>query len=278
MSASTSAYGPVAHRREGRVVEHPTVGDERGDVRLDLDLLHAPQGVGRCQHVRRRVGDEGVQRGGVLEAERADAEPPQRRQVCVTTERGAEVGGEGAHVGAARALDEHRRVREPTRRERLELVAVDPDGSRRTLDLLALASELVQAPAVDLERGDHRWDLLDVADERVHRGADLGVGDRHLVAGELVARGIERARRHSERHDAAVRLRGLLQEPHEARDAAEADEQDASGIGVQRARMTDPTLPGRAAELRHNIVARPARRLVDDEETVDHLTSRSSTV
>jgi hypothetical protein len=34
--------------------------------------------------------------------------------------------------------------------------------------------------------------------------------------------------------------------------------------------MADPALPGGAAQLRHDIVTRPARGFVDDEQPVDH--------
>ena len=143
-------------------------------------------------------------------------------------------------------------------------------GRGAPLDLLALARQLVQPAAVDLERGDHRWHLLDVADERRHRGADVLLGDGHLPSRQLLARGVERARGDTEGDDAAVLLRRLLQEPHEPRDPAEPDEEHAGRVGVERAGMTDPALAGRAAELGDDVVARPAGGLVDDEQPVDH--------
>ena len=69
------------------------------------------------------------------------------------------------------------------------------DGHRPggTLDLNALAGQLVQPAAADLDGRDHRGDLLDVAGQR-RRGLRhrLRRDVRHVVGGEDLAGGVER--------------------------------------------------------------------------------------
>ena len=86
-------------------------------------------------------------------------------------ERGAEVGGERAHVRAAAALDLDVGLRVRAGFEPDHVEAVDVHGTRRALDLLAGARQLVEPATADLHRRHHRRELLDVADEARQRAA-----------------------------------------------------------------------------------------------------------
>src|SRR5262245_14911552 len=99
------------------------------------------------------------------DVERADPGPSQRGEVRVATERRAEIGRQRAHVRAARAVNDDRRLRMRPGLERLDLEPVDAHSSRDPFDLDTLSCELVQPLPLYLQRGDHRWDLLDLADE-----------------------------------------------------------------------------------------------------------------
>ena len=140
---------------------------------------------------------------------------------------------------------------------------------RRAVDLLARARELVQPLAADLDRRHHRRDLVDVADEQLRGGLDLLTRHRHRAAVEHLTGGVERARGDAEHDLAPVLLVGLLQEPQQPGDAAEADEEHARGVGVEGARVADAALPVDACGARDDVVRRPARGLVDDDEPVE---------
>ena len=144
----------------------------------------------------------------------------------------------------------------------LDVERVDAHRPRRALDLLARARELVQPAAADLQRRDHRRHLLDVADER----ARIAVATSASVTGigrafEHRARRVERVGRDAERRRVPrYVLRRLLQEAQQPRDPAEADEQHAGRVGIERARVPDPPLPvdACAASRRRRATSSPA--------------------
>ena len=99
-------------RRRARPSAPSTRTTPRGDgpclFVVDVDTLEIAHGDDERQHGRVGRGLDVVERARLVERERADAQPPQRREVRAPTERDAEVGGERAHVGAAAALDQER--------------------------------------------------------------------------------------------------------------------------------------------------------------------------
>ena len=189
----------------------------------------------------------------------------------------AEVGGERPDVGAAPALDPQRREWILPRCEPLDLDPVDVHTSRRALDLLAPPGEIVEAAAVDLDRRHHRGDLVDVADECRRGALDLFPRDRHRPPIEDLTRRVERARGDAERDLAPVLLARFLEEAQEPRAAPEPDEQHAGRVGIERAGVADAPLPVDPAQLRHDVVRRPPRGLVDDDEAVDRPLGTRST-
>ncbi len=112
--------------------------------------------------------------------------------------------------------------------------------------------------------------------KRGQRALDVVAGERHRTLVEDLAGGVERARRDAE-HDATpvglARLGEVAQQPGAA---TEADEQHTGGVGIERARVTDPSLPVDLAQLGHDVVRRAARRLVDDDQAVAHRTLQGS--
>ena len=171
-------------------------------------------------------------------------DPTRRRrsvsEVREAAERGAEIGGERADVGAAPALDDDGRLRVRTGRELLDLEPVDAHRPRRPLDLLPGPGQLVEATPADLHRRDHRRELLDVADEARERALDLVAGERHGALVEDLARGVERAGGDAEHDPAPVGLALLREVAQQAGGAAEPDEQHAGGVGIEGAGVTRP--------------------------------------
>ena len=102
---------------------------------------------------------------GLGDRERPDAGAAQRGEVTADAERGAEVAGERADVGARRALDAHVEVDGIRRRARGASTSNADTVTARgfELDLLAVAHELVGALAVDLDGADRARHLVDVA-------------------------------------------------------------------------------------------------------------------
>ena len=158
-------------------------------------------------------------------------------------------------------------------RPRLELLdvdAVDVHVPRLALDLLAAPRELVQPSTADLHRRDHRRHLLDVADEAPRGGFDLLARDGHRGAVEHLARGVERAGGDAEPDVGAVRLALDLEEAQQPGEPPETDEQHARRVGVERACVPDAPLAVRLAQLGDDVVGRPPRGLVDDDQPVHH--------
>jgi hypothetical protein len=127
----------------------------------------------------------------------------------------------------------------------------------------------VEPASTDLDRRHHRRELLDVSDEAPRRGLDLVAGDRHGRLIDDVPGGVERGGGDPERDGPAVLLALFLQEAQQSGGATQADEQDAGGVGIQRAGVTDPALAVHLAHAGDDVVRRPAGRFVDDDETVN---------
>src|SRR6476469_5377022 len=73
----------------------------------------------------------------------------------------------------------------------------------------------------------------------------------------------------------AVRLARVLQIPPETRRPAETDQQHAGGVGIERAGMTDTTLPVQLAHPRDDIMRRPRGRFIYDNKAVMHFYGRA---
>ena len=90
------------------------------------------------------------------------ARAPQRGQVAADAERGAEVAGEGADVGAARSTSTSTSTSSTSwpsavdRRDGQHVEPVHRDRAGRQVDVLAGADPRVGALAVDLDRADRR--------------------------------------------------------------------------------------------------------------------------
>src|SRR5207244_3493196 len=93
-------------------------------------------------------------------------------------ERGPEVGGEHAHIGALAADDAKR---SPRRGDLVDDDRTDDDLPRLAVDLDSLARQLVEPPPRVVDRRIHRRDLLDPAHERPARSRAL-VADEHAGA------------------------------------------------------------------------------------------------
>jgi hypothetical protein len=101
---------------------------------------------------------------GLGDRELADRGATQVAQVGATTEQPPEIGGERADVRAGGALDVDRQdTRAPARRSMSNAWIVTGRGGRSTS--MPSPRQLVEAPAVDLDRRHHRRHLLDLADE-----------------------------------------------------------------------------------------------------------------
>ncbi len=246
------------------------MADGSGLFIVDVDAFEVPHRGRRGEQHRVDVGGDGVEGMGLGEVEGADPQAAQGTQVRAAAERRAQVSGEGPHVGAGAALHEDGDHRVRTGFEGLDVEAVDPHRAGRPLALLAAAGEVVQAATPDLEGADHRWDLLEVADEPAGDVFDLGLTDGHRLAVEDRAGGVEGARRDPEDDVAPVGLPGLGEESEQPRHAAQPDEQHTGGVGVEGAGVTDAPLPVDATQPGDDVMRRAPSRLVHHHESVAH--------
>ena len=191
-------------------------------------------------------------------------------EMRAASERAAEIRCKRSDIGAARTVDEQRRLRERTRFEVFDLERIDAHRARFALDLDAFAGQLVQLAPADLDGGDHRWHLFDIARERGQGPLELLARDRHLGAFEHRARCIERIGGDTEHDPRPIGLARFLQEPQQTGHAPEADEQHAGCVGIERARVPDALLAVDPAQLGDDVVARPTRLLVDHKKPVAH--------
>ena len=228
------------------------------------------------------LGDR-LQRRRVLEGERADAGAPQRCQVPADAERGAEIAGEGAHVGTRGHLDDdvevdhgHAVVRARlTHVEHLE--AADGDGTRGEGDVLSPTHAGVGALTVDLDRADAARHLLDVAAER-------GDGRREGLVAQLRARQRRRGRDVAlrvvgDRRLAEANRRGVLlvapdEERQQLRRLVDAEHEHARRHRVERAGVADAARVREAPHAADDVVRGPSGGLVDEDEPVGRLRTR----
>ena len=255
-----SRRAPTDPTRRGG--QHPALPDESGHTVVDGHDGHAPDGLDRAeQHAL-------VGRRGLLDRERPDCGPAQVAQVGATAEEVAEVGGERAHVGPARADDLDRQNGRIGGRRHVE--AIDRHGPRRPFDLDALAGQLVQAAPLDPDGRDHRRDLIDVTGEVL--GHDTpGVVDAH--PGHVVGRhdgtvGIERVGLDTEHDLAGVPLATVADVAHQPGHGADADDEDTRRARVERAGVADAPLAEASPEHADDVVAGDTGRLVDDGQAV----------
>ena len=123
--------------------------------------------------------------------------------------------------------------------------------------------------AVDLDRRDHRRHLHQIPGEAVGSSTHLIVGDRrHVVGGGDLAGSVEGRRLRPEHDLTLVALRQLGEKPQQAGGVSHAEHQHTGCVGVKRARVTDLPSADHTAGLGDDIVAGPARRLVDHDDTV----------
>ena len=183
-------------------------------------------------------------------------------------ERSAEISSQRANVGPRRTVDDTT-PHAARSFDRLDVEAVDPHRTRRTIDLLALTGQLVKPLAVDLDRRDHRRHLHQIPGEAVGSSTHLIVGDRrHVVGGGDLAGSVEGRRLRPEHDLTLVALRQLGEKPQQAGGVSHAEHQHTGCVGVKRARVTDLPSADHTAGLGDDIVAGPARRLVDHDDTV----------
>ena len=166
-------------------------------------------------------------------------------EVRASAERRPEIGRERADVGAARAVDHERRLGIRARLERLRprCGRCAPCAASRSTSLPS-PRELVQPPALHLQRRHHRRDLLRLAEERLRRLLDLLA----RTAASRPARAPRPTRRACRSRCRTRRARGTTSSvscrKRSSRVARpEPDEQHAGRVGIERARVADPPLP-----------------------------------
>ena len=237
-----------------------TIADAPDGLVIDADGRIVGETVGQrdqlglLQRLRRRLG--------VAPDRRATQVP----KVGAPAECGRDVGRERSNVGAARA----------TRRETEDVgLAVDAfdvecghrDRSWCSFDLFALARQLMQALAVDLDGAHHRRDLLDVAHERLGGAGDIvDRHPRHVMGHGHVAVCVEGVGLDSEHGLGDVGLLEVGDEPKQPRALADPQNEHAGGAGIERSTVADLAGAEYAASLGDDVMARPAGFLVDDDE------------
>ena len=152
--------------------------------------------------------------------------------------RGADVGGEHAHVRAAGADDAEPHVR---RIERQEIERVDPDRARLRLERLARPRRLVELAPADLHRAVGGRPLERLPHERVHRIGDLLLGriDRRLA--DHLAVGVQRVRLDAEPERPLVGLREVAEESEQPGRATHPDQEQPGRHRIERPRMARPS-------------------------------------
>src|SRR6266702_2249523 len=201
--------------------------------------------------------------------ERADSRAAQAGQVRQAAELPAEVGGQHPHIGATGARHRDRRQRRRAGPEAAQLQGVNDDRAWSALDRLAAARLEVQALAVQLDRRDHRRDLLLRAEEPLEAARDRRLVDAvdRRGAGRDAA-GIERVGLGAEGDPGQVALGLHRQERQQPGGTAERDHQHAGGRRVERAAMPDAPLVRKAPDLGDHVVGGRPGRLVADEHAI----------
>ncbi len=240
--------------------QHASVGGRPRLLRVEHDprqVRHGPfHRLGRRDEVRRHSVDH---------VERADRGAPEPRQVGAAAERRADVGGQHADVGPA--ADDG---------DEVDVVIaaidgfepVDADRPRRRVEDLAAAGGVVELAAADLHRAERRRRLLRRADLRRHRGRDRLVRHLDRARPRHLAVGIERRGLDPEPEGPLVGLRGLTEEPQQARGPSHADHEQARGHRIERAGVPDLPRAERSADRIDRIVRGHARRLVHEDHAL----------
>jgi hypothetical protein len=257
-------HGPRADTGDAEHVERQHLAVADGCRHLVVDRH---RGI-VAQRVRRRPHDDAFDRGGLVEGERADGRASQRPQVSAAAERGADVGRQRADERPRRAVDVEL-VDARIGVDRADVETVHGHRARLALDDLAGAGQLVQPTSVDAHGRHHRRDLEDLADERPGRGFDLGGRHgRHVVVGDDLTGGVEGRRLDAQHHLADVGLRQRGEEAQQPGHPADAEQQHAGGVGIERARVADLLVVQDPPGLGHHVVGGPPGRLVDHGEPV----------
>ena len=204
---------------------------------------------------------------GVLDVELPGAEAAQRREMAAATELLADVVAEGAHVGALRAGNGEPGVRDA---EFVDPHRIDVHEARVAGDLLALAGHLVKGDAADLDRGNHRRDLEDVAGEI---GTDDGFERLARDAGRIgaagaLALGVLRVGAGAEAEHALVDLVAAHHGLRSERGLADEDREKAGRLRIERAAVADLLELEHAADGHHDVARRDAGRLVHEKDPV----------
>ena len=147
---------------------------------LDRRRVHRRRRVEHRRHQPPLAGEVLQAVGGGL-GEPADGRAPQAGQVGQGAGGPAQVGGQRADVGPARADHPDGGQRPPLAAEAEQLQRVDHDRAGRPLDLLPAGLGVQTLPA-DLDRRHHRRDLFLGADEAGHGGPQARLVDLEASA------------------------------------------------------------------------------------------------
>src|SRR5665213_2138140 len=136
-----------------------------------------------------------------------------------------------------------------------EFKSCDGHGSRTSLDLNALSSKVIEPITINLDRGDHGWDLFNGADKRLRHLADTtdrearhGIGPRDLTVV------IEGRGRRSKDDFSGITLGKIAHIAKESCCASHAKHKHTGCTGIKRACMTDATCRKAPPRPRHDIV------------------------
>ena len=203
-----------------------------------------------------------------LKAVTADPGPAQAGEVAAGAERGAEVAGQAADVGTARAADGHVDVELVTGRARGrhgELVDGDRPGGQ--LRRGARPGQPVGALAADLDRADRGRYLDDVPGQGPYRRGQGRPGDAggRRGRGDL-ALGIVGAGGLAEPDRAVVALLGHGEVAEQPGGLLHSDHQDAGSHRVQGPGVPHPPGAGQPPDPRYHVVRGHAAGLVHDDQ------------
>ena len=148
------------------------------------------------------------------------------------------------------------------------LHAMGEDEKRHARDLAAAPGDLIELLPIDLERRIHRRHLQNIPAKLRQRRLQLRAGDAPVTAAEHRAGRVLRVGREAEAQARLLALTVIFGERHRARRAAGKHDQKAGRHRVERAGMAHAPLAEHAAELGHNVVARPVRGLIDQQDPV----------
>ena len=213
-------------------------------------------------------------RTGVLDSEGPDRGSAKAHEVRAAAERTTDVGHEDAYVRAARAGDPNLDV-SPVERRHLERVDADP--ARGGLESVALARSLVELAPADLDGGVRGRRLQRIADQGGACPFDLGSRDVDGSRSHDLAVGIQGVGLLAEAPRRRVRLREVAEVAQEACRSSDAEDQQAGGHRVQRARVADLARSERSAHHVDDVVRGHAGGLVDQHQPLDPWSHRRAT-